>query len=489
MSSITQSRIRPGTLDVLTRSTLAEVDKSLRFPLLFFVVCAILWLTVSNVLALVALFQSYSPNFLSGCEWFTYGRLYPVATNAMLFGWGCNAIFAIALWIIARLSQSPVRDRGLLIIAGLFWNFGLKVGLFGILAGDFISAKMLELPGYATPILIVAYALIGTWGVLTFLNRKECTIYVAQFYILGAFFWFPWLYMIAQFMVIWFPVRGVVQNIVSSWFASGFFNLWLTSVALATAYYLIPKVLGRPIYSYSLALLGFCSLALIGSWAGLAQMVDGPVPIWLPSVGIVASVLMIMPVGTVVLNLYLSVKGVLRSVWQSIVLRFIGFGVLAYLFVGIIGAAMAFRSVSEITQFTVFISGYEQLLVYAFFSMILFGGLYFMAPRLTKRDWPSADLIHLHFWGSASGIVLAVLALFIGGLISGSQMNDAEIPFIEVSQSLVIWLKVHTIGLVCLAVGHIAFAINFFWMLASVKAEYSAHGSDILESVEERGTA
>ena len=148
---------------------------------------------------------------------------------------------------------------------------------------------------------------------------------------------------------------------------------------------------------------------------------------------------------------------------------------------------MALRSVSEITQFTVFISGYEQLLIYAFFSMILFGGLYFMVPRLTKCDWPSAGLIYLHFWGSASGITIIVLALLIGGLVSGTRMNDAGIPFIEVSQSLVIWLKVNSIGLVCLAVGHVAFAINFFWMLASLKTAYPANGSNVLESVKEGG--
>lgn len=489
MSSILQSRIKSGSLNATAKAAIAEVDKSLRFPVLFFTICAILWLVTGSFLLLITSFQSYSPGFLSECEWFTYGRLYPVAMNAVLFGWGCNAIFAIALWIIARLSQLPVRDRGLLLVAGLFWNFGLKLGLFGILAGDLTYAKLLELPGYVTPIMLFAYALIGAWGVTTFLNRKERTVYIAQWYILGAFFWFPWLYAIAQFMVIWFPVRGVAQAVISNWFASGFFNLWLTSIALATAYYLVPKILGRPIYSQSIALFGFCSLALIGSWTGVAQLVDGPIPIWLPSVGIVASVLMIMPVVTVVLNLYLTVKDALAEMWQSLALRFIGFGVCAHLIVGIVGAIMAFRSVNEITQFTVFISGYEQLLVYAFFTMILFGGLYFMAPRLIGREWPSVDLIYLHFWGSAAGIVLTVLALLIGGLVSGTQMNEAEIPFTEISQSLIIWLKVYTIGLVCLVVGHIAFAINFFWMLVNPKPASSIQGAEVLESVKEGGTA
>ncbi len=489
MSNAPQSNSQSTCTDACVRTVLHEIDGSIRFPALFFVVSAILWLVVGTALTLITALQSYQPGFMSGCEFVTYGRLYPAAVNAMLFGWGCNVIFAVALWIMARLSLAPIRSGGLLIVAGLFWNVGVKVGLFGILAGHLNSAEGLELPGYATPILLIAYAFIGVWGILAFRARQGQGVYVSQWYILGALFWFPWFYTVAEFMVVWFPARGVVQSITSAWFTGNVQNLWLTPMALATAYYVIPKVLGRPIHSYNLALLGFVSLALLGSWTGVAQLIGGPVPIWVSSVGIVASVMMVVPVITVSLNLYLSVKGSRAEIWRSPALRFVMFGIMSYFFASMIGSVMTFRSISEITHFTTFISGQSLHLTYAFFSMVMFGGLYFMVPRLTKVEWPSSTLIFLHFWGSAFGITISVVALLIGGWISGNQMNDAAVPFIDVVQSTLPWLKIRSIGEVCLAVGHIAFALNFFWMLFATGSVRSKQGPTLLESANQEGAA
>ena len=489
MSTISQSKPKNLPADSGMRAALGTVDRSLKFPVLFFTVCAILWLILANAFSLITSIQSYYPDFLSNSPWFTYGRLYPVASNVMLFGWGCNAVFAVALWLIARLSLVPFRDRGILLIAGLFWNFGLELGILEILRGNFTPVESLELPGSVTPILLIAYALIGAWGVHAFLTRRKKTVNVSQWYILGAFFWFPWIYMIAQFLVVWFPVRGVVQSVVGHWFNASFLNLWFTPVALAVAHYLIPKILGRPIYSYSLALFGFCSLALVGGWTGTVYMIGGPVPIWLSSTGTAAAVIMIMPVGVVILNLFLTVKGSLAEMWNSLALRFLLFGIGAYLLVGISGAAMGLHSVSKVLHFTTAVSAHQQLFIYAFFTMVMFGGLYFMAPRLSGREWPSVDLIHLHFWGSAVGILVIVFALFIGGWISGIQMNDPEVPFVEIAESMVIWSKVNSIGIICLAVGHIAFAVNFFWMLVAGHLVASSQGSVVLESAKQEGTA
>ncbi|MFT5622363.1 MAG: cytochrome c oxidase cbb3-type subunit 1 [Bacteroidia bacterium] len=471
------------------RSVLSEIDASIRYPALFFVIAAILWLVVGTGLTLITALQSYLPSFMSGSEFVTYGRLYPAATNAMLFGWGCNVIFAVGLWIISRLSLAPIRSGGMLIIAGLFWNIGLNVGILGILAGDLNAAEFLEIPGYATPLLLISYALIGAWGILAFRARQGQGVYVSQWYILAAFFWFPWIYMIAQFMVVWFPVRGVVQSITSSWFAYSFQNLWLTPMALATAYYVIPKVIGRPIHSYALALLGFVSLALLGSWTGMVQLIGGPIPVWISSVSIVAAVTMVVPVITVTLNLYLSVKGERVAVWRSPALRFVMFGVLSYFFANMVGSLMAFRSVNVITHFTTFSIGQDQHVVYAFFSMVMFGGLYYMLPRLTKREWPSSRLIYCHFWGSAFGITIVIVSLIVGGLLAGNQMNDATVPFSDVVESMLPWLIIRSIGVVCLTIGHFAFIINFLWMLFATGFIRVKHGPTLLESANQGGAA
>lgn len=482
MSNPAQSNSHPATTDPYLRSVLSEVDASIRVAALFFIVSAVAWLIISTGLTLITAYQSYQPDFMSGCEFVTYGRLYPASVNAMLFGWGCNVIFAISLWIIARLSLAPICNGALLVVAGVFWNLGLSVGLGGILSGDLTGAEFLELPGYATPLLLFAYTLIAIWGIMAFRVRRGQGVYVSQWYILAALFWFPWIYMIAQFMVVWFPVRGVVQSIISHWFMYNVHNLWLTPIALATAYYIIPKVLGRPIYSNTLALLGFCSLALLGSWTGMAHLIGGPIPIWMSSVGVVASVMMMIPVITVTLNLYLSVKGAGTDVWRSPALRFVMFGVLSYFFAGMIGALMSLRSVNEITHFTTFASGQTQYLLYGFFAMVMFGGVYFMLPRLTRREWPSATLIYLHFWGSAAGITMMVVALLVGGWLAGNQMNDAAVPFADVVQSMVPWLKIRLISLIFLTAGHLAFAINFCWMLSTTVSVRVKQGPTLLEA-------
>jgi len=103
----------------------------------------------------------------------------------------------------------------------------------------------------ATPLLFVAYALIGVWAVITFRFRKSEHIYVSQWYLLAALFWFPWLYSIAQIMLIFEAARGTVQALVNWWFAHNVLGLWFTPIGLAAAYYFIPKVLGKPIHSYS----------------------------------------------------------------------------------------------------------------------------------------------------------------------------------------------------------------------------------------------
>ncbi len=471
------------------RTVLSEIDASIRFPALFFVVSALAWLIIGSAFTLITAYQSYEPSFMAGCEFVTYGRLYPVATNAMLFGWACNVIFAIGLWIIARLSQAPFRNAGLLIVAGIFWNLGLKVGLLGILAGDLNSAEFLELPGYATPLLLIAYALIGAWGILAFRARQGQGVYVSQWYILGALFWFPWVYMISEFMVVWFPARGVVQAVTANWFSASIQNLWLTPMALAVAYYVIPKVLGRPIHSYTLALLGFVSLAALGSWTGMVNLIGGPVPVWMSSVSIVASVMMVIPVIAVGLNLYMTVKGARSDVWRSPALRFVMFGIMSYFFASLIGSVMAFRSVNEITHFTTFATGQTQHLVYGFFTMVMFGGLYYMLPRLTRREWPSSTLIFFHFWGSALGITTIVVSLLIGGWLAGNQMNNAEVPFLDVVQSMVPWLEIRSIGVLCLAIGHIAFALNFLWMLFATGTIRAKQGPTLLESANQEGAA
>ncbi|MEC8614069.1 MAG: cbb3-type cytochrome c oxidase subunit I, partial [Verrucomicrobiota bacterium] len=208
------------------RLELSQIDASIRTAALFFVISAIAWLMIGTVFALVVAVKAHQPNFASTYEFLTFGRVRSAHLNAMALGWATNIIFAVGLWIMARLCRASINHKGILFIAGVFWNLGLTVGIFGILRGDITSVEWLEIPKYATPLLAISYALIGVWGVMAFRFRKGDHVYVSQWYILAALFWFPWLYVVAQIMIIWFPARGVVQSVTNWWFAHNVLGLW-----------------------------------------------------------------------------------------------------------------------------------------------------------------------------------------------------------------------------------------------------------------------
>jgi cytochrome c oxidase cbb3-type subunit I len=449
----------------LERVKLSEIDQSIRHAGIFFLASALVWLMIGTALAIISSYKMHSPEFLVQHEWLTFGRARSAHLNAMIFGWTNNAIFCLGLWVMARLSRAPVKHGGMLLTAGVFWNIGVTIGVIGILTGWMTSVEWLEMPMGVAPILAFAYLLIAIWGISCFANRRSEHVYVSQWYILAALFWFPWLYIVAQVMILFVPARGVVQPITNWWFAHNVLGLWLTPVALGVAYYLIPKVLGKPIYSYYLSVLGFWTLALFYNWAGIHHLIGGPIPIWLQTAGTIASVMMTIPVVVVAINQHMTVVGSLKAVWRSPTLRFIVFGAMSYTAVSLAGSAMALRTVNEVTHFTHFTVAHAHHGVYAFFTMIMFGGIYFVMPRFLQREWPSGVLISIHFWTTAIGVSGYVVLLSIGGFIQGLEMNNPEIPFLQVMANTLPWLASRTVSGILMTVGHCAFFINFFWML------------------------
>ncbi|MCC5839555.1 MAG: cbb3-type cytochrome c oxidase subunit I [Opitutales bacterium] len=453
------------------RVRLSEVDTSMKVPGVFFMISALFWLMAGTVFALIAAIKFHNVDFLGDSEAFTFGRVRSAHLNAMIYGWGTNVIFAVAPWIMGRLCRTRIRFTNILVIGGVFWNIGVTIGIFGILAGDKIGVEWLEMPAYATPLLAIAFACTGVWVVLLFRWRESGHVYVSQWYFLAAFFWLPWLYTIAQIMLVFEPARGVVQSLTNWWFAHNVLGLWLTPIALGAAYYLIPKVLGRPIYSYYLSVIGFWSLALFYNWAGVHHLIGGPIPAWLISAGTVASVMMVIPVIVVAINHHMTVVGLHKEGWASPTIRFVVFGAINYTAVSLLGSAMALRSVNEVTHFTHFTVGHAHHGVYSFFTMIMFGAVYYMMPRLLNREWPSAMLISLHWWATAVGVTLMVVVLSLGGWIQGLRLNaisdDGTVvyQFMEVMEYLNPYMVMRSLTGVLITIGHVAFFINFFWML------------------------
>lgn len=475
MSAVAKPAATPtshATDPVRERVDLAAIDLSTRIPAVLFLGSAVVWLLIGTVFALIASWKFHTPLFMAMQEWQTLGLARSAHLNAVIYGWSTQAAMGVSFWIMARLCKRTLQHAGILYVAGAFWNIGVAIGIFGILRGDTTGIEWLEMPSYATPLLFVSYALLGVWAVLTFRFNRSEHVYVSQWYILAALFWFPWLYSIAQIMLIFQPARGTVQALVNWWFAHNVLGLWFTPIGLAAAYYMIPKVLGKPIHSYYLSVLGFWGLALFYNWAGVHHLIGGPVPAWVQSAGIVASVMMVIPVIVTAINHHMTVIGSFRRCWESPTLRFVVFGALSYTLTSLIGSAMALRSINQITHFTHFTVGHAHHGMYAFFSMVMFGSIYYIMPRILLKEWPSSFLISVHFWGSALGITVYVVALSIGGLIQGLMLNnimlDAEgnpYAFLKIVEATTPYLFSRSIGGVLMTIGHAAFAINITWML------------------------
>jgi cytochrome c oxidase cbb3-type subunit 1 len=233
-------------------------------------------------------------------------------------------------------------------------------------------------------------------------------------------------------------------------------------MGLAAAYYLIPKIIGRPVYSYQISLLGFWGLALFYSQVGIHHLIGGPVPTWLVSLSIVTSVMMFLPVLAVAVNHHMTVGQNWSAVKKSPTLQFIVFGAMMYTVVSAQGSLMALRSVNQVTHFTHYTIGHAHLGVYGFFSFIAFGACYFMVPRLLAKDWPHPRLIKLHFWSAVIGISIYVIGLSIGGVIQGQMMMNSTVSFSESVAATKPYLWARSVGGVLMTLSHCIFGYHYY---------------------------
>lgn len=434
-----------------------EVDRSTRLSVLAFTVSAIAWLLIGSTFALLAGFKLDFPDWLAGQAALTFGRVRPAHLNAMIYGWISMASVGVMVWLWARLLKTRLRGQWLVLTAAVLWNTGLLAGITAILAGGSTGVEWLEMPLIAFLFIVMALVLVAGAMVWTLRYHQVTHFYISLWYLGAAMLWMPFLLLV----ILLSPHEGIAHATANWWFAHNVMGLWLTPVGLAAAYYFIPKITRQPVYSYNLAYLGFWTLALFFSWTGVHHLVGGPVPQWLETVSITFSFMMIIPVVVVAVNFHKTMTGHFKRLKDSPALRFVVFGAVSYTVVSLMGALQSFRAYQEIVHFTQHTVAHSHLGVYAFASMVTFGSLYHLVPRLTGREWESPQLISLHFWTAAGGITIQWLALTIAGLIQGFQLLDPVIPFVEITQGLRPWLLIRSITGIFLTVGHLVFA----WLL------------------------
>jgi cytochrome c oxidase cbb3-type subunit 1 len=424
MSSAIQSSTAQ---DALLR---AGIDRSLRHPVMFFLTSGAAWLAVSIVLGIIASAKVHSPDFLAGCSYLSYGRVFPAHINALVYGWGFQAAFAVIIWMMARLSRKECTAAGLILTAGHIWNLGVMLGLVGILSGNGTGMPWMEFPFFTWPVLLFSYFAILIWSFIQFRVRPEGHVYISQWYLLAAMVWFPWIFITANTLLHCIPGHPVMAAGINAWYKSALIFLFFTPVALGTAYYLAPKVTGHAVYSYSLAKLGFWSLAIIAPWAGMQKLAGAPIPYFLPYVGAAATVLLFVPAIAAAINLLRTTLASPEVVASSPALRFTIAGIGGLLLLAFSAVVLNLPdSTLPLTQFSLSGYGFEILALYGFFSFVMFGAIYFIVPRVTRREWLSRRLIKIHFLFSVYGIITVALVALFGGLQQGIGQDEWQQPW------------------------------------------------------------
>lgn len=435
----------PSQTSTTREDQIARIDSSCRV-LLLPILSSLVWLVISSVFALITSVKLHAPTVLANCSWLTYGHTRPVANDTFVYGFASQAGLAVALWILCRLGRTTLVGVAPIAVGSIFWNLGVTIGVIGILSGHTTGFDWLEFPKAGSAILLASYAVIGVSALLTFRAREHRELYPSQWYILGALFWFPWLYTTARLLLIWFPARGVAQLAVNGWFANGLFTLWLSGLALAILFYFIPKLVNAPLHSRTLAVFGFWSLALFGGFGGYYR--GQPLPAWMISAAIGGTLVMLVPMLATVSNLWLTMGEGTKAKAPLL-----GFFKTSLIFFALGAVFAVFGAMVPQLRLSLFGEGAEQVALYGFVGLALFGALHYIVPRLTGVV--NDKFVSVNCWATLIGILLFGGVYIIGGVFHQKRLVTSN-DFNEVMAITKPFIRISTLGILLLIVGNVA---------------------------------
>ncbi len=451
-------------------ATATEIDASCKLPLLALLVGASVWLVIGSVMAMIAAIKFHAPDFLGACPLLTYGRVAAAANDALVYGFCLPASLAVIIWVFARLSQTVYALPLVPVVAAHIWHLGVFVGIVSILLGNSTGFAWLEFPRGGSILILVAFVLIAIPTAATFGFRRDRTLYPSHWFLLAALLWFPWSYASANIFLVAMPVRGVAQGVIDIWFGNNLLFVWFSLVGLGVAFYFLPKLTGRPLYSYFYAQYVFWTLVLFGTWCGIPA--GSPFPAWIPALSNLAGWLLIVPVLGVLVMTVKTLGGAPVTTSSAETLPYFKVGLVAFIVSGIALHLVAHNEqLARITEFTWFGQAQVQLQIFGFLGMILFGALYYILPRALGFDFLFPKFTRAHFWFNLLGSVGLVIPLAIAGYAQGSHAYnlDAALPALRFS----------SMGLLLILVGNLFFAVNLLamflsWKITLVKSIFSA---------------
>jgi cytochrome c oxidase cbb3-type subunit I/II len=469
-----------------------------------FALASIFWGVIGMLVGVIIALQLYIPELSFNTPWLTYGRIRPLHTNAVIFAFVGNAIFAGVYYSLQRLLKARMFSDGLSKFNFWGWQAIIVAAAITLPLGYTSSKEYAELEWPIDIAIAVVWVAFG-WNMFgTILKRRERHLYVAIWFYIATFVTVAVLHI---FNNIELPVHmlksysvyaGVQDALVQWWYGHNAVAFFLTTPVLGLMYYFIPKIANRPVYSYRLSIIHFWALIFIYIWAGPHHLLYTALPDWAQSLGTVFSVMLIAPSWGGMINGLLTLRGAWDKVREDVILKFFVVAVTAYGMSTFEGPMLSLKNVNAIAHYTDWIPAHVHIGTLGWNGFLIFGMFYWLIPRIFRTELYSMKMANTHFWIGTLGILFWALPMYWAGFTQSLMWKEFNADgtlvygnFLETVTQIVPMYITRSIGGTLYLVGMIMLIINIWKtvkrgnLLANEEAEaaaltktYKSHGGE-----------
>lgn len=395
-----------------------------------FIVATLLWGVVGMLVGLTLAFMFLFPNMTDGISWLSFGRLRPLHTNAVIFAFVGNAIFAGVYYSTQRLLKARMWSDFLSKLNFWGWQLIIVGAAITLPLGYTTSKEYAELEWPFDIAIAIVWVAFGANLIGTMIKRRQRHLYVAIWFYLATFVTVAVLHIVNSMEL---PVSalksysafaGVQDALVQWWYGHNAVAFFLTTPFLGLMYYFVPKAANRPIYSYRLSIVHFWSLIFIYIWAGPHHLLYSTLPEWAQNLGVAFSVMLIAPSWGGMINGLLTLRGAWDKVRTDPVLKFMVVAITGYGMATFEGPMLSLKNVNAIAHFSDWIIAHVHVGALAWNGFLAFGMIYWLVPKLFKTKLHSLKLANVHFWIGTLGIIMYALPMYVAGFVQASMWKQ-----------------------------------------------------------------
>ena len=386
-----------------------------------FAYATILWGVVGLLVGVLIAFQIFIPELSFEQSYLTFGRTRPLHTNAVIFAFVGNSIFAGVYYALQRLLKARMFSDKLSMIHFWGWQLIIVAAAVTLLLGITTSKEYAELE-WPIDIAIAGIWVVFGWNMFgTILKRRERHLYVAIWFFIATFVTvavlhiFNSLEMPVTFLKSYSVYAGVQDALVQWWYGHNAVAFFLTTPVLGLMYYFVPKAANRPVYSYRLSIVHFWALIFIYIWAGPHHLLYTALPDWAQSIGVVFSVMLIAPSWGGMINGLLTLRGAWDRVREDVILKFFVVAITCYGMSTFEGPMLSTKNINALAHYTDWIPAHVHIGTLGWNGFMIFGMLYWMMPKMFQTKLYSMKVANIHFWIGTLGILLWAIPMYFAG--------------------------------------------------------------------------